>query len=872
MKKISLNLTALAVAVALSGNAFYSYAYPTLDVGDNTKAPLHTKQSNEVKKRLEDRIFKTGGVKALSEEKVVVDMAFYMHPFYLDQSYISTRFDSSTKENGGQFAIERIKGFVEEINTGLAESGINAEVNLKFVYKMADVVPILSSSGSSSFTMPDGVTVVNKDSEFFELLMQDWGDDLTRYGYTRNGGTRRLRDASQADIHVYIRPHMNEPIIQDGFATPLIETYPNISRPLFDSALGDAFEFGTMTIYDFYWQLGYQNIDPTINFIKKIATNKIGALLGAGDENGNPNGASYAKAATCGSGKTVMSSNISTSTLSFFSNPNIFFEGQPCGTAIGQANEADNSSVVRENITLVSAAAESENVTSTFRLIQPESFLTDGLNLGVQVVREGDLTKPGYVTLYAVGSSATEGNRDRRDGTIPAEADFHFGVQTIEFAPGQEVNVATIYSNNRVDTYDIEQFSIVADFSINGTIDPESKSVNIAILPNAERDDSEDEVSFALETSTVVEGSSIDIPIQRTLNGDYDIELVLSATSANAESGVNYELVTETLTLGRAEEFGYARLNIIDDGKYEKGQSINLAITSENAIVVTPSLKLDIEEVSSPNIGIAKSKVETIVLDNLAGSATVRLERYNGTDESHTFRLLNRSSSTLDENTDFSFGEAFTFGHRDSEGSINVTFNGKKLGKIDYDIYSDELQTVTGSGTIIVQKSLSLPKMEISLDVTTNENSASAPIILNREDASAPLLVGVTYVNSTALSGIDYSDEIKEVYFDIGEKSITLNIPIIDRPETGSDRVFSVVFNSDEVTMPNNTTTVTIKDVVRNDNGGGDGGGDGGAGGGDSNNGKIDNYTAGSVGVMSLLLLPLIWLRRKTYFKRYFKR
>lgn len=863
-KHILTSAIVAALSCTTSVNAG-SIELPTLNVGtEKAASQLHEEQKKRMVELLKSRSLKSKGISPLNDGEVdVIDVAVYLHPVYVAQSYITTKSISSGQaENGGSFAMNRVKSFFNDINTNLEQSGVNAKVNLTFVGMAGNGFPILSNTGSSEYVMPDGVTKVTTDAEFFELYMQDWGDDATRYGIPSVSGTRKMKMATGADLHVYMRPHYDERFINDGFAAPSLDTFVGLRRPLIDSGLGSSYEFGTMTIYDYYWHLGYQGFNPNSPYVLKTATHHLGRVLQAGQEEGKiASPFSYGKAYTCGGANTVMHSLVSSTVLPFFSSPTIFNNGEACGVEKGLAGEADNRSVIQLNAPLLASYSVPKNPNSSFSISNISPVYSDGEFATVLITRSGDLSETAYLTLSSEESSATEGYINPTTREASEGADYIFGVRTVEFAPGQATSGVNFEIPVRKTNNLYEQFFIHATYAANATIDPDKSTIRFGIRQNFQPE--RNIVEFELSDISANENTLAVLPVVSSEITDGDVVVNVKAIDGNAIQGINYELLTETLTFNaQSEQSQNVEVRVLSDGKYEKNMFFDVEISSENADISNKIVRVYINEISQPDIGTVVAERESLIIDNQFAEFNINLIRENNSDEQHTVSLRTGQSSTLLEGEDYELPDSVTFEHRETNKTVTVKMLSQKLGNINLDVYSDSLSETLDSTNITVEKSANLPSVLISETVSATETAVSAIVMINRTVADTRVVLDIDYVNDTALAGVDFKDEQKTLTLEIGELSSTLNIPLIDRTDTNGDRNFTVAFSSDTVTLPVSTASVTITDVIRND--GGSDGGDSGDGA-DSDNGKIDNY-AGANGLWSLLLLPLAFLRRRKKF------
>jgi hypothetical protein len=842
MKK---TVIALCLAASLS-----SIAHAKIELDANSVKLSSAEQVTALKQVIMAKVVSKYGMQALSaSEQSNIDIAVYVHPAYIEQSYqLSKTAASVDLKIGGQFVLNRVNGFIAEINNALSTSGINATVNLSFVSAVGASVPILSSTGVDEYTMPDGIKKINTDAEFFQLLLEDYGNDSTRYGISAQTRTRRVKAATGADLHIFLRPHYSNGMITDGYAAPGLGVTFNSKVGHSDGPIALSYELGTMTLYDYYWNLGYQDADPSASYIYKTASHEFGHVMQAGHEDGSGSPFSYGKAATCAGATTIMGKTITATTLPFFSSPDLLNDGVACGGAIATANEADNKTVVSNNIPLVAGYAEKPNPGSSVSLSTTTTELSDANLYGLLLTRTGDLSGTAFVTLVAESSSATEGYLHPVTGAASEGADFIFGLPTIEFVPGQDIASVQLRIPDRQHLNQKEQFYVHLQHAANTAIDEQAKSILFSIEENQFANV---KVVSIFESSTVgTEGGTASLSLQRSgsLKGNVDVKV--SSIDGTARAGVHYILNTAQASFTDGDtSFRYIDIALLDDGQYNEDMYFDISISSDNAEVANSVARVKINEISAPKIGTVTAQDANVVIDNLSGEAVIKLKRAGGSDAKHIVTLRPAAGSTAIEGFDYSLPGEIIFAHKEVDRTATIKMLNAKTKTINFEIFSASLNTVTGSGSVTVEKSATLPNLAVSSNVTTLETSEFAPIILNRSDSKKELKVNLKFVNGTALSNIDYKPEPAIVTMPVGTSSLTVKIPVIDRKDTNGDRTFTVSFESDEVNIPLSSTIVTVKDVAR------------------TGKEEVVNEYAGALDKLLLLLLPLLGLRRRKRLK-----
>lgn len=764
----------------------------------------------------------------------VIQAVVYIHPLYLDQSLVASpaATNGDLTANGSTFTISRIGMFIDDINLTLLNSGINAIIETKFITVLPDDFPIIGSTGYTQLTAPDGMSVTTTDAGYFDWLVQDWEGAASKYGFTASHVVRQIRDASSADLHIFIRPFIDENVIPSSDLTESLSSYL-LSRPLIDSEPGFGFNFTSMAIYDQYWFLGAQKFNPLSGYGLRTAAHQFGHVLGAGHEQGKSDSVyPYGNAYTCGGITTVMHSIISPLTYPIYSSPNNFINGEPCGIAVGLPNQASNTDVLNLNIPLLAAVAEPESTDNEVYLLSPPLELQDGEVVSIDVFRTGNLQNKTFATLYAIPGSARENE------------DYLFRLQTVVFQEGEDYKQVKLTIPQRTKNPSSKSFSIVAGTVLNGYSPSGMNQVDITISPNEA-----DPLSFSIGElpSTVTEGMTLNVVVTPNSPVESNRTIILSVESPNMVEEVNYRLSATTMLFERGSAVGQqVQLILMDDGTYRAGQYMDLRVTEADNML--DSKRLQVTDSSQPDAGTISFQNETIQIDNLQGELSFRLHRNNGLDGNHVIQVRLSDNNPVDYSKQVILPEPIGFTDGETEKTSVLKFTTHTPTEYVFDAYSETTQSVTDTFRVKVVKATSLPIVNVSSNVKANENSEFAPIIINRSDSREDLTITVEYIEESAKAGVDFTGDTTSIKMPAGIDSVTLQIPVMNILSESDDRTFKVRFSSDLAQFGVDTASVTVVDVKATQ---------------DDDDGKIDKYEAGSLSFWWLLvILPLLFIRK----------
>lgn len=191
--------------------------------------------------------------------------------------------------------------------------------------------------------------------------------------------------------------------------------------------------------------------------------------------------------------------------------------------------------------------------------------------------------------------------------------------------------------------------------------------------------------------------------------------------------------------------------------------------------------------------------------------------------------------------------DSVSFAEGETEKASIFKFTTNKPAEYLFDAYSETTQSVTDTFRVKVVKATSLPTVTVSSNVKANENSEFAPIIINRSDSSEVLTITVEYIEESAKAGVDFTGNTTVIEMPPGVDSVTLKVPVMNILSESEDRTFKVRFSSDLAQFGVDTASVTVVDVKTSP----------------GDDGKIDNYEAGSISFWWLLvILPLLFIRK----------
>lgn len=777
---------------------------------------------------------KSFGNLAENDAPYVVQAVLYIHPLYLDQALVRSITDNGqgVSENGSAFAVDRARAFIEDINLTLLNSGINAVVEIKFLTVLPNDFPMTGSTGFGQLTTPDGLTTTTTDAGYFDLLVQDWAGATSKYGFSASHSVRQIRDTSKADLHIFLRPFIDENVIPPSGLTNALSSY-QIDRPLIDSQVGFAFDMSSMAIYDPYWFIGSQGFNPLAGYGLRTAAHQFGHVLRAGHEQGQSTSPySYGKAYACGGVNTVMYSTITPISYPIYSSPTNFVNGEPCGVAIGSPGESNNSEVVRQSLPLLAAVEEPVTTDVEISISTTSPTLHDEEVTNVDIFRTGNLSDKTFVTLYGLPGTATE------------QTDYNFRLQTVEFAKGENKKSVELAIPLRDKNYSAKTLSVVAGFALNGRIAAGMGKVDFSIEPNKT-----DPLGFSLGeiAEEFDEGTEFNVLVTPNSVIESSRTIQLSVESTNMVEGVNYAISTKSLPFSPGETEGKTvTVKLLNDSKYSNEQYLDLLITEGSSLLA--SKRITVKEASEPDRGVVVFQNSEVEIDNLTTELSFRLYRTDGLDDTHTVQIQLATNNPTDYSNQVVLPDSVLFAAGETEKTSVLKFTTNKLAEYVFDVYSQTTQSVTDTLRVKVVKAASLPRVNVSSTVRANENSEFAPIIINRSDSRLGLTISVEYVEESAKAGVDFLDNTKLVEMPPGVESVTLQVPVVNILEDSTDRTFKVKFKSDLAQFGVDTASVTVVDIKNSA---------------DEDDGKIDNYEAGSFSFWwFLVILPLMFIRR----------
>lgn len=772
-----------------------------------------------------------------------IKVAVYIHPIYLNQSYVETKTEPQEVDplelNGSLFVYGRVQKYLDDISFALSSSGANVNIQLSFVGVVPNDFPILSSSGAGEVTAPDGVTNVKTDAEYFDLIMQDWGGVSAKYGFDENHPLRRMRAVSGADLHIYMRPFIEENTMASADITKAKESFIP-GKKIEDTESGFGFILSTMTVYDSYWYLGANNIAPDSNYALKVAPHNFGHVLDAGHEEGLTTSTfTYGKAYECGGFKTIMNSTITPTTSYIYSTPTKSVDGEPCGIAKGQAGEADNLSVINEQAPLLSVAGNPSSSDVLVYLSAPIRDIYDGIPQEISLFRTGDLSKDTVVTLISEPGTAIEGNIH---GDV-ANADYYFGMKTLIIPSGQQRASTDIEAPERTSNSAAKTLSVRVLSVSNGQVEPAASSIDFTVQPNVSEPVS---IMFGEIKDSYLEGDEVQIVLEPQTELDREYTLSVIAESSTLVDGVNYELLTPELNVTPSgSESRLVRIRLIDDKKFTEQKSIQLSLKDGSELL--DSAIINIEEASEPDAGVIYPQNNSVKIDNLAGKVSINLIRQESNKKAHRFviRLKEKPSNIDVSSVDLPDVMEMLVGEDEKVAEIGFTSPAPATYK--FEIYSETKAVVMSEFMVEVTKSVALPTVQMNADYVVNENVGVAKIQINRDKSETDLSLAIQFIEDTAKVNADFLDNTKSVTFQAGQAAAVIEIPILDSKAIVGDRSFKIKISSDLANYSVDTATILIKDVERDPEYGD----------------KVDDYQAGPVGIAYLLLLPLIFIRRR---------
>ncbi|KKO47611.1 hypothetical protein VT06_16115 [Arsukibacterium sp. MJ3] len=559
MHKFKFGAIPAIIIAALSSSAFAQTHEHTPQCGhDNLSSPaLNALSDIRFKKAVTSKAapFTDGAVRTMSanvSSENIIDVIVYVHPTYVEDLATPFRFDENDKpiENGAQFMYDRVQTQYDKVNAAFAINNVNARYRVAYIH----LLDIERAELGNTDALYD---------EFFEINLcatENFEENNPKCQTQVYETATALFNQTGADTFHYLRT--------------ITDSGSNIA------GLGNF--FGGTAHFDDYViripdfinsQADEANIDLYLAQYGYITIHEVGHVLGANHPDEDTDGKGH-QAHRCGESfpgattrkRTVMGAG---DVQLFFSDPDVFLNGEPCGIA----GVADNSDAVRTNAPLLTAVGEKAVISTNFEFAESEFTVDSGSGKHtLRLQRLGDLSHPVSVALMAVDSSAWE------------QRDFNFGWQEVAFAAGEAYGDVTFTALEREGKFEHTQFSVKMMYSSAGTVTEELVQVNIqsTSLPVI------GSVTLDPAAYSVVENAgTVTLTINRTGGTDGEAQLTVKSRNQTALSGTDFTALDSVVTFADGQAAATVTVNITNNSTFQGSRTFAVDIAPVTAGLLT---------------------------------------------------------------------------------------------------------------------------------------------------------------------------------------------------------------------------------------------------------------------------------------------
>jgi hypothetical protein len=539
----------LLLSMAMAGNTFAETHNHTLQCG-------HDEIGNPVLERLAQKRlhiatqnkaapFTDGAIRAMAVESTnIVDLMVYVHPTYIEDLSTAIRFDENGKpiENGAQFMHSMIQEQIDKVNEAFVTNNVDAMYRIGYIHALDTPLPADGSRESLS-------------AEFGDLSECASGQDNVS-----------LLEKCQTDTF----QKANALYLQAG-----ADTYHFIRSATVGSAVSGlgGFFFGS-AYYDTYVAsmtalvndgADQSIIDTYFQYYGATTIHEVGHVLGANHPNEDFNGTGHQahSCGTIGAGSDIKKQTVMASgqVHMFFSDPQVFVDGEACGIA----GVADNSDAVRTYAPLLAAASDKVAVNSAYEFTQASMTVDSGSGVHtIRLQRTGELTQPASVALMAVDNTAWE------------QRDFTFGWKEAVFAAGAAYADVDFTVLERSGAHADSDFAIKMMYSTAGEVSVSQMVVNIQStdLPMM------GSVTLQPVIYSVAENAgSVTITLNRVDGADGEAVVNIATRNQTAIAGTDFTALNTTVTFADGQESATVTVNVTNNSTYQGSRSFAVDIT-----------------------------------------------------------------------------------------------------------------------------------------------------------------------------------------------------------------------------------------------------------------------------------------------------
>lgn len=334
----------------------------------------------------------------------------------------------------------------------------------------------------------------------------------------------------------------------------------------------------------------------------------------------------------------------------FYSDPDIFVEGDACGAA----GVADNAKYVSENLPLAANVNTLPAKDSDVFFVQSDLIFNRTEQKGVITIRRtGDLTKPAYVNVLA------------EDGTAWEQRDFDFGLKEVVFAAGESEKTVEFTMLERNEGHADTKFNVKMIGAMHATYASEPLNVTIT----SDKPLQGGQVGFKDSQITTTEGSMVEVLLSRTNGTDGDATFNVVTANGSGVAGVDYKAVNQSVTIKSGQSSASVMIETTSRAGNQGARTVLLSISDlTGATAAATQATITINDVLQyGTVGFTAINVTATE----SGSATLNITRTNGTEGAVSVNVKTVSGSAI-AGTDFNTVDQ-TVNFADGQTTASVT-------------------------------------------------------------------------------------------------------------------------------------------------------------------------------------------------------
>ena len=618
-----------------------------------------------------------------SNEPRIVDVGVIMHQSWIDQLKTPISKDANGKyyENGAQFAIARIKAQFDFFNETLAMQNVNARLRPAF---FSVVNSEMSSAGRISYVDEgDRIAVCTffgsnhpKFDEFQSVCQSE--------------GLNRVRNIihGNVDTFYYVRgANANDGTTVIGLGSyysgiQIRDFYP---RTKSDVALTSPEEMesrrsGIRNASTFSHEFGHVfGAQHEVNEKEPVRAGDHNRAYACGRRIGQIPNVDPVAGDLKTMRPTIMWSTAESDQHRFFSDEDIVVDGFRCGVR----GEANNIDYVRQHAPLVAQNYTMRAATSNVIFVQDR--IIAGRQEGKATVtlrRSGDLSQPAYLSMTA------------KDGTAWENRDFTFGLNEVAFAAGESEKTIDVTLLPRTSGHPNTTFNLVFHAAIGATYAGE---VEITIV--SDKAVQSGAVQFNAASTTVTEGATASVQINRVNGTDGDITFKVTPTAGTAVAGTDFTASAVVKTMKEGESSVTFDIPTTLRSGTQGDRTVNLSISEVTGGAQLGSIGQAVVTIQDAVQAGTLNLATTSLMVNEGGVATLSINRSNGSDGQVSVRVQTIAGSAIAATDFVAIDQVVTIpaGQSTATVSVNVPNRAGTQGERSFDV---QLSNATGGATL----------------------------------------------------------------------------------------------------------------------------------------------------------------------------